>query len=157
MGYTTDFNGKFTVTPTLKEEDRNFLTKLAQTRRMKRNVGPEYGVEGEFYVDGKGFAGQDSDDTVLDSNQPPSTQPGLWCQWIPFEDGTAIEWDGNEKFYNYVEWIVYINNWLNQRGYTLGGSVTWQGEERDDIGMIEFTKRGKKSKIKVLQGHVVYK
>lgn len=154
MGYSTDFDGKFTVTPTLKEEDRIFLTKLASTRRMKRKVGPEYGVEGEFYVDGKGFAGQDSDDTVLNSNEPPSTQPSLWCQWIPTEDGNFIVWDGGEKFYNYVEWIDYINNWLTKRGYTLSGSVNWQGEEHDDIGLIEFTKRGK---VKVLHGHIVYK
>jgi hypothetical protein len=136
MGYSTNFTGKFIVSPTLNNEDRIFLTKLAQTRRVKRNVGPEYGVEGEFYVDGKGFCGQDCDETVINGNQPPATQPGLWCQWIPTEDGTAIEWDGNEKFYNYVEWIEYIINWLKPKGYVVNGEVEWQGEDSDDFGKI---------------------
>ena len=105
---------------------------------MARNVGPEFGVEGEFYVDGKGFAGQDSDETILDYNRPPRTQPGLWCQWVPSEDGQFIQWDGSEKFYNYVEWLKYlIDKILAPRGYKLNGVVGWQGEDRGDIGKIE--------------------
>ena len=96
---------------------------------MKRNVGPEYGVEGEFYV-------KDDDKGVTHRNDPPSTQPSLWCQWISNELGTEIEWDGNEKFYNYVEWLQYIINWLTPRGYVLNGEVQWRGEDFNDIGTI---------------------
>lgn len=138
MGYTTDFEGRFKLNRKLKKKDQDFLTKFAETRRMARNVGPEFGVEGEFYVDGKGFAGQDSDETIVDYNRPPRTQPGLWCQWVPSEDGQFIQWDGSEKFYNYVEWLKYlIDKILAPRGYKLNGVVGWQGEDRGDIGKIE--------------------
>lgn len=137
MGYTTDFEGSFKVTPTLRNEDKLYLKKFAETRRMARNLPEEYGIEGEFYVEGSGWAGQDFEPTVIDYNTPPSTQPGLWCQWIPNRSGTKIGWDGGEKFYNYVEWIEYlIDNILHPRGYTLNGVVKWYGEERTDTGTI---------------------
>lgn len=140
MGYTTDFYGQFDVTPTLKPEDKLFLEKFANTRRMKRNCSTAlYGVEGEFYVEGEGFRGQGDDLTVVNHNAPPSTQPGLWCQWIPSEDGTAIFWDGGEKFYEYVPWIEYlIEKILAPRGYTLNGTVDWVGEDRNDQGRIRI-------------------
>jgi len=137
MGYTTNFNGSFNITPALSPDDHSFLTKFSETRRMARNVGTEYGVQGEFYVGAEGIYGQDDDATVIDYNRPPSTQPGLWCQWIPNEDGTILEWDGGEKFYSYVEWLEYlINSILAPRGYTLNGQCEWQGEESDDFGKI---------------------
>ena len=137
MGYTTDFEGSFNITPVLSQKDNEFLTKFSGTRRMARSVGPEYGIEGEFYVDGTGWAGQDSDTTVINYNRPPGTQPGLWCQWIPTDDGCELIWDGGEKFYNYVEWLDYlIDKILAPRGYTLNGECQWFGEERDDVGVI---------------------
>ena len=137
MGYTTDFEGSFNITPVLSQKDNEFLTKFSETRRMARNVGPEYGIEGEFYVDGTGWAGQDSDKNVINYNRPPSTQPGLWCQWVPTDDGSELVWNGGEKFYNYVEWLQYlIDKILAPRGYTLNGECQWFGEERDDVGVI---------------------
>lgn len=137
MGYTTDFEGGFNITPNLSQKDNEFLTKFSETRRMARNVGPEYGIEGEFYVDGTGWAGQDHDKNVINYNRPPGTQPGLWCQWIPTDDGCELIWDGGEKFYNYVEWLDYlIDKILAPRGYTLNGECQWFGEERDDVGVI---------------------
>jgi hypothetical protein len=137
MGYTTDFEGSFNITPVLSQKDNEFLTKFSETRRMARNVGPEYGEEGEFYVDGTGWAGQDSDKNVINYNRPPSTQPGLWCQWVPTDDGSELVWDGGEKFYNYVEWLDYlIDKILAPRGYVINGECQWFGEERDDVGVI---------------------
>jgi len=137
MGYTTDFEGSFNITPVLSQKDNEFLTKFSETRRMARRVGPEYGIEGEFYVDGTGWAGQDSDKNVINYNRPPSTQPGLWCQWVPTDDGSELVWNGGEKFYNYVEWLQYlIDKILAPRGYTLNGECQWFGEERDDVGVI---------------------
>lgn len=153
MGYTTDFNGRFKLNRKLKKADQTFLAKLSETRRMKRNVGPEFGVEGEFYVDGKGFAGQDEDSTILNYNEPPETQPGLWCQWIPSKDGKFIEWDGGEKFYDYVKWLKYlIEKILAPRGYILNGEVEWQGEDNRDVGKIVVTNNVVTTK----QGRVVY-
>ena len=137
MGYTTEFKGQFKLDKPLSVADLNFLKKFNETRRMARNLPEEYGVQGEFYVDGSGSFGQDREKSVIDYNTPPSTQPGLWCQWVPTEDGEAIEWDGGEKFYNYVEWIKYlIDKILKPRGYVLNGSVRWRGEDFDDDGTI---------------------
>ena len=132
-------------------EHKLYLEKFSDTRRMKRDGSklPERKtkihdqaqllneVNGEYFVDGFGMCGQDEDESVLEYNYPPATQPGLWCQWIPNEDGTAINWNGAEKFYNYTDWIDYIaNRLLAPLGYVLNGEVEWQGEERDDMGLI---------------------
>jgi hypothetical protein len=55
-------------------------------------------------ISGYTHAKQGHDLSIIDHNYPPENQPGLWCQWIPNEDGTAICWDGGEKFYNSIEW-----------------------------------------------------
>ena len=66
-----------------------------------------------------------------------TTQPSLWCQWIPTEDNMGIEWDGGEKFYCYDEWLTYIiDNFLKPWGITLSGEVEYQGEDNDDRGKI---------------------
>ena len=137
MGYTTDFKGGFEINKPLSEQLKNYLTKFSETRRMKRKLDDKFGVEGEFYVDGGGFGGQDRESNIIDYNSPPKTQPGLWCQWIPNEDGTEIVWDGGEKFYNYVKWLKYIiKNFLEPEGYVLNGEVKFQGEYYNDNGVI---------------------
>lgn len=137
MGYTTDFSGSFELNKQLGPKMKEFLTKFNETRRMKRNVSDKYGVEGEFFVGGTGSFGQDSTEDIVDYNEPPSTQPGLWCQWTPTQDGMGIEWDGGEKFYNYTEWLVYlITKILEPNGYVLNGVVQWQGEGVGDVGEI---------------------
>jgi hypothetical protein len=153
VGYTTDFSGTFKLNKKLSEEDHTFLNKFNETRRMGRNVDPKYGVEGEFYVDGGGAFGQDSEDNVINNNQPPKTQPGLWCQWRPTDDGMGIEWDGGEKFYEYVAWIEYlIDKVLGPRGYVLNGEVEWEGEESGDLGKISI----KDNVVTVFDGIVSY-
>lgn len=136
MGYTTEFYGKFNVKPEpLSDFMIKYLTKFSDTRRMKRNL-EGFGIDGEFYVDGGGIAGQAEEDNIVDYNSPPDTQPSLWCQWVPSEDGEHIEWDGGEKFYYYVTWIKYIvENFLLDK-YWLEGEVAWQGEEKEDKGKI---------------------
>jgi hypothetical protein len=135
MGYTTDFNGSFSLNKKLDDKLHAYLVKFNETRRMKRKLEDKYGIDGEFYVDGDGYAGQDRDDSIIDYNKPPITQPGLWCQWRPSDDGTFIEWDGGEKFYEYENWIVYIvQNFLAPNGYVLNGTIEFQGEDDSDFG-----------------------
>lgn len=154
MGYTTDFFGSFEFNKPLDAETLTFLKKFNETRRMARKVDAKYGVEGEFYVEGDGFMGQDRDKTVIDGNRPPKTQPGLWCQWRPNEDGTALEWDGGEKFYCYVEWLQYlIDNVLAPKGYKLTGTVEWHGDEHGDMGQIVV----KNNKVKILTAQITFK
>lgn len=153
MGYTTEFTGSFKLNKKLDQETHTFLRKLSETRRMKRHLPEKYGIEGEFFVDGSGFAGQDRDPSIIDYNYPPSTQPSLWCNWTPTDDGTEIVWNGGEKFYEYIDWIKYIiNKILNPRGYKLTGEVEWIGEDRDDLGKIII----KKNVIKIKTGKVTY-
>jgi hypothetical protein len=137
MGYTTNFRGKFELNKPLDKETLDFLQKLNKTRRMARKLPQQYGVEGEFYVDGGGDFGQAREPSIIDYNRPPKTQPGLWCQWRPSDDGTCIEWDGGEKFYRYVEWLQYIiKNFLAPKRYVLNGEVEWRGESWSDSGVI---------------------
>ena len=140
MGYDTRFSGKFLLNKKLDKDIYNLLVGLATTRRMKRNVGSEYGIEGEFYFedDEHDTYFQNPSTNIIDDNKPPSSQPSLWLQWIPTKDGKSIRWDGNEKFYKYVEWLEYLlRRILLPRGYYLSGVVKFQGEDDDDRGTIE--------------------
>lgn len=69
MGYSTDFEGSFKITPALKDEHKQYLLAFSDTRRMQRNpircelmpdpirlaAGLPVGVEGEYTVFGKAF------------------------------------------------------------------------------------------------------
>ena len=141
MGYSTYFTGEFNFNNPLDENLRKYLTFFSESRRMKRDVAG-FGVDGEFFIPlnsngGVDNCGQNRDTNIVDFNRPPSTQPGLWCQWIPSEDGMALVWDEGEKFYNYVEWLAYlIDRIIAPAGYVLNGEVEWEGEESTDAGII---------------------
>jgi hypothetical protein len=151
VGYHTGFEGLFHLDRPLAPEHKAYLTAFSDTRRMRRDtarvgrlrdpvrraVGLPPGVEGGYFVGGRGFAGQDRDASVLDYNVPPEGQPGLWCEWEPTADGAGIRWNGAEKFYDYVEWLEYlIEHFLRPWGYRLTGEVFWQGERSEDRGVI---------------------
>lgn len=138
MGYHTEFSGSVKIEPPLNAQEIEYLRKFNQTRRMDRKKGP-------YFVDGTGFAGQGHDDDINDFNRPPFGQPGLWCQWTPTEDGTALEWDGGEKFYSADAWMAYvIDHFLKpgarakselpflQANHVCNGVIEAQGEDRDD-------------------------
>ena len=195
MGYTTDFEGGFEFSRPLTGDEKNYITKFNNTRRMKRNVEKlyelfkgehgnpflpkeeTYGNDGEYFVGGNGFAGQDKDDSIVDYNTPPGQldflttnynerwtqndlrtregkcQPGLWCQWTTDENGTHLMWDGGEKFYNYVEWLKYIiNHFFEKWGVKLNGEVYWKGEDGEDMGKIVV----KDNKVIVKYARVTY-
>jgi hypothetical protein len=153
MGYTTDFEGSFKLNKKLDDDTLLYLQKFNETRRMKRKLPLEYGIDGEFFVDGSGLYGQGEEDNVVDHNRPPRTQPGLWCQWRPSDDGMTIQWDGGEKFYDYIEWLQYIvKNFLAPKQYVLNGQVTFQGEDNEDFGIINV----ENNVIKVANGRRSY-
>jgi hypothetical protein len=195
MGYTTDFEGGFEFSRPLTIDENNYIKKFNETRRMKRNVEKlyelfkgehgnpflpkeeTYGNDGEYFIGGGGFAGQDKDDSIVDYNTPPGQldflttdynerwtqndlrtregkcQPGLWCQWVTNEDGTHLMWDGGEKFYNYCEWLNYlINHFFEKWGVKLNGEVYWKGEESEDMGKIVV----KDNKVIVKYARVTY-
>jgi hypothetical protein len=194
MGYTTDFEGSFKLSRPATDTEFTYINTFSNTRRMKRDVNklmelhkgefghptrPEnpYGIDGEFFVGGKGWAGQDQDDSIIDYNTAPGQlgyvkyqrqktldeikrkinngecQPGLWCQWI-LTDNEELQWDGNEKFYDYVEWLKYlINNFFEEWGIKLNGEVTWIGEDSNDRGKIVV----EDNKVRIFEMEMTYR
>jgi len=137
MGYTTEFRGTLVLNKQLTEEDSKFLKDLNATRRMKRNL-KGFGIDGEFFIGNLNDHGQVETLDIVDYNSPPSTQPGLWCHWIPTDDDRGLEFDGGEKAYAMEDWVVYlINRYLEPRGYVVTGMVEAQGEESGDIWAIK--------------------
>jgi hypothetical protein len=138
MGYDTDFSGYFKIDRPVDEDTYNLLYGLATTRRMARKADASlYGVEGEFYVDGSDYGHKTGEPPIIDINRPPCTQPGLWCQWLISDDRLTLEWDGGEKFYNYVEWLEYlVDRVIAPEGYELNGVVRWRGEDFEDVGTL---------------------
>jgi hypothetical protein len=167
MGYTTDFEGQFTVTPPLTPEQVAYLQAFNETRHMRRDaaetekredpkrksVGLPVGLQGGYFVGEGGDFGQAEGADVRDGNAPPMNQPGIWCQWTASDDGTAIEWDAWQKFYSYVEWLEYlIEHFVRPWGRTLNGEVTWEGEDSDDFGKIVV----KDNRVGVAKGERTY-
>lgn len=155
MGYTTEFSGSVKIDPPLNEQEIEFLNKFSETRRMDRKKGP-------YYVNDTNDSGSD----IIDHNSPDDSQPGLWCQWVPTDDGTAIEWDGNEKFYCSVEWMTYlIDHFLSptaiakteleflQANHIVNGKIAAEGEDSGDVWQLVV----KDNKVSVKQGRIVYK
>lgn len=160
MGYTTEFEGALELSKPLTEEQLNYINTFSGTRRMKRdvktlhelyngkyglpNVDDPYGIEGEFFARDDGNYGQSNCSSIIDFNQPSSTQPELWCKWIV--EGNTLKWNGWEKFYCYTEWLLYlITNFFTPWGVILNGEILWQGEELSDRGIITVIN----SKVKV--------
>lgn len=66
-------------------------------------------------------------------------KPSIWLQWIveEYHDTHYLVWDGNEKFYNYIEWLEYlIKYFFKPNNLSITGRVRWRGEEFDDMGTI---------------------
>lgn len=135
-----------------------------------------YGNEGQYFAKEDNNEGQTDDGTIIDFNNPPGQvdranmtwreywqererrikdgecQPGLWCDWIITEDGRFLEWNGAEKFYDYIAWLKYlIDRFFNVWGIELNGEINWQGENYQDRGTIEVKHNvvGKKKKKKI--------
>ncbi len=151
MGYTTEFEGSFMFDQPLTSIQVAYINKFAETRRMLRSaamatylpdderhaVGLPIGTDGEYFVGGAGFHGQDDDESVIDRSEPPRTQPEIWCQWVVAADGESLLWDGSEKFTEYIEWLEYlIANFFQRWGRVLSGAVAYEGEDAEDAGTI---------------------
>lgn len=151
MGYDTDFWGSFSFNKPVDEKLAEYINQFSLVRHMRRSNSlikqlypnwRELCYNGELGVDGEYFLGQcDSLDdytdlSVLDCNHPTESQPSLYCQWVIERRGELI-WDGNEKFYDYVEWLRYlIERFFAPNGYVLEGSVEFSGEDPNDHGII---------------------
>lgn len=137
MGYTTYFEGHIQIDPPLNIKEHRFLTKFSETRRIQREQGP-------YYVLGSNRHGGGSNNGVTNNNTPPEDQPGLWCDWVPTDDGDFIVWNEAEKFYMSAEWMLYlIQHFLGEhplakeelpflQGHVLNGVIDAHGENHLD-------------------------
>lgn len=153
MGYTTDFRGALEITPPLNPKQVDYINLFCSTRRMKRDpkvlqemykgkhgFNGTYGNKGEYFAFDDGNMGQKRDNSINDFNSTGSI-PGLWCNWKITEEGTNLEWNGGEKFYNYTEWLQFlITHFFTVWDVTLNGEIQWRGEEWDDNGTITVIK-----------------
>lgn len=133
MGYTTYFSGEVAVTPPLNQQEIAYLERFASSRRMYRAQGPYFTDPGNDW--GETGTG------ILDGNKPPQQQPGLWCQWVPTEDGSAICWAGGEKFYSSAEWMAYLITTFLKSGATVqrelfGGDRALSVLRKDQAGWV---------------------
>lgn len=151
MGYSTWFDGSFSFNKPIVDGLKWYINEFSRIRHMNRDNEKikqnfkdweencflkDLGQNGEYFIGSKGYFGQDADNSILNYNKPPQTQPGLWCQWI-INDEDKLVWDGGEKFYNYIEWLQYlIDNFFKPFDYVLNGEMKWQGDDSDDVGKI---------------------
>lgn len=72
-------------------------------------------------------------------NKPPQGQPFLWCFWRLDEDGVTFRYvDQEYELYYCSAWLTYlIDHFFLPWGYTLNGSMFWQGDDVKDRGVIE--------------------
>jgi hypothetical protein len=97
MGYSTTFEGHVTITPPLNPHEIAYLHRFADSRRHQRPEGPYSTLDYSYSEVPRG-----------DYSQPADGQPGLWCDWEPTGGGTAIRWNGSEKFYEATAWMQYL-------------------------------------------------
>ena len=114
MGYTTEFAGKFLFDRPLTAEHlavlKQFIELIWDRKVTEAMALAKPGI------------------------QAPENG---YCQWAPTKNGDALEWDGNEKFYQYTEWLEFLlAAFLSPWGYIVNGDVTWQGEEVGDVGVL---------------------
>ncbi|TWT88802.1 hypothetical protein Mal64_22900 [Pseudobythopirellula maris] len=109
MGFSTIYLRPFAFDRKLENEHANELFEFNDTEHQDEN--------GEPGGDGK----------------PPT----YYCQWVPTEDRSGLEWDKNEKFIFGEEWLEYlIKKYLSPWGYTLNGESPWYIDDFEQAGIL---------------------
>lgn len=113
MGYTTSFEGVFKFSRELTLSEYHLLEDLAD---------------------------YDSDASSKAMSKLASTHPDAYDQWQPTRDGWGLEWNGAEKFYEYVAWLEWlVKYFFEPRDIVVNGTLTYQGEEIGDVGQLEVS------------------
>lgn len=109
MGYTTNFNGELQLNRPLTHQE---WLELKQLANYEKAVYEAY-------------------------TETPDTIPDSYLQWEPNESGTAIVWNGEEKFYDYIHWLRWlIKHYMKPHDLVLNGILHWQGEDMKDRGVL---------------------
>lgn len=89
---------------------------------------------------------------LLEANEDTDTiqgdHPGSYMQWVPTQSLDGIVYDGNEKFYEYGEWMMWLLTHLATLGILASGDILWQGESVGDAGILSV----KDNVLKVIKG-----
>ena len=162
MGYTTWFEGGLTPNKPFKKEFINYINAFSEKRHEPRDVeiikrsDPDWAkhcLDGNLGPCGMYYVGSFDEGVIDRSAAKGYTCPRYWCDWCINEETGVVEWDGGEKFYNYVEWLKFlIDNFFEPAGYKLNGEIFWGGEDRDDTGVIVV----KDNYIYTYNGSIVY-
>jgi len=103
MGYTTQFEGEFRITPALEEDEVNALNDFTEDRHDDPNM-PGIWCDWVF----------NNDDTIDDGPH------------------TVMCWNGSEKSYEMTAWANYLKkNFFPKRD--VRGSMRARGESFDDV------------------------
>ncbi len=130
MGYTTNFEGQIDFNRPLTVPEYRELEKLA-------NYDSKHDGTYELYTD------------------TPETMPDSYLQWQPSNDGSGLQWNGGEKFYDYIHWLRWlIKHYFVPHGITLNGQIRWQGEEITDSGILKVIDNKVTSQKLVIEGLV---
>ena len=121
-----------------------FLLTSAKQTNKEVSIGYTTYFNGDFVLDKpltvahKKFLEDFAEERHEGKDAKGNNFPGIWCQWVPNEEGTSIVHDEGEKFYAYDAWIEYlIDEYLAPWGYIANGCISWDGEESDDDGIID--------------------
>ncbi|HYO89516.1 MAG TPA: hypothetical protein VER79_12760 [Candidatus Limnocylindrales bacterium] len=151
MSYWGEYTGELKLSRKLTVIEVDYLQAFFDSRRMTRSVlaleslpdplrevvGLPIGPDGSYYV-GSTFP-EDHDPSVINENVPPGGQPGLWRDFDVSDDGGSLI-SGDTDHLNperHTEWITYlIVNFLSPWGIHLSGTLSWQGEDYLDTGVI---------------------
>ena len=159
MGYDTDFYGRIAIVPPLNQAERDYLRRFVPIHPEDRECGP-YALNGRR---GEGHSDPPN------HNASVGSQPDSWCQWISSEDGSSLEWDGEEKFYEAERWMAYLIEHFLRPGaraqlvtdpqlaafsfdHVLNGEIGAIGEDPDDRLLLRVTA----NEVFVLEGRIVY-
>lgn len=134
MGYTTKFKGRFDIIDSesgkkvaIKGKAKKVLNILSNNdtrdlHKFSHDELPKSGDNINFVIEGVEF------NTNFYS---------YYCQWVLTEDEDGIEWDQNEKFYEYEKWLnIILEKVLRPNGFDLVGQVAYRGEAFEDIGVL---------------------
>lgn len=159
MGYSTSFDGYFSLNAFLKPEHKAYLQRFSEIRhlvldedRLKAYPDPlreavrlPIGKHGMYFT-GLIEAEEIGEDFLVDyafsfgiieaisSLEVQRTNENVWapsyyCQWLPTSNYRGIKAEG-DKFYGYIDWLRFImDHFLIPWGYELSGTVSYRGEQ----------------------------
>lgn len=102
MGFNADYKGHLTIEPPLNPAEIKALSLFLDARHVKTVHGP---------LDIRQSLHNGHPD-VTDWNSPAQDLPGLYAGLRVAEDGTYLEWDGEEKPGDLTDWVRYVVDYL---------------------------------------------